>query len=82
MYRKFDRASNRVLLHLQSEIAALNNGLDQMDRSDKGSATAYRLRSTRHEESWDEEQKKLIMKLQEKLVVYCSSLCCISWSAD
>jgi hypothetical protein len=78
MYRKFDRANNRVLLHLQSEIAVLNNGLDQMDQSDQGSATAYRLRSTRHEESWDEGQRKLIMKLQEKLLIYCNSLYCIS----
>jgi hypothetical protein len=73
IYRKFDRASNRVLLHLQSEIAALDNGLNQMDRADDGSATAYRLRSTRHEEGWDDEQRKTITKLQDKLPIYCES---------
>jgi hypothetical protein len=71
IFRKFDRASNRVLLHLQSEIAALDKGLDEMDRSDHGSATAYRLRSIRHEEGWDDGQRKLISKLQEKLPIYC-----------
>ncbi|PMD60011.1 uncharacterized protein K444DRAFT_589725 [Hyaloscypha bicolor E] len=70
IYRKFDRASNRVLLHLQSEIAALDNGLNQMDRADDGSTTAYRLRSTRHEEGWDGEQRKTITKLQDKLPIY------------
>jgi hypothetical protein len=71
MYRKFDRASSRVLLHLQSEIAALDNGLNQMDRTDDGSVTAYRLRSIRHKEGWDDEQRKLITKLQERLPIYC-----------
>ncbi|KAE9363026.1 hypothetical protein N431DRAFT_357224 [Stipitochalara longipes BDJ] len=70
IFRKFDRASNRVLLHLQSEIAALNDSLDEMDKSDNGSATAYRLQSVRHEEGWDESQRRIIMQLQEKIPIY------------
>jgi hypothetical protein len=65
-----------VLLHLQSEIAALDENLTELDRSDasEGSATAYRLKSIRHDEGWDEEQKKIIMQLQEKLPIYCNPL--------
>ena len=73
IFRKFDRASNRVLLHLQSEIAALDKGLDEMDQADERSTTAYRLRSIRHEEGWDNGQRKLISQLQEKLPIYCDT---------
>ena len=71
IFRKFDRANSRVLLHLQSEIAVLNASLDEIDRFDIGSTTAYRLQSIKHEEGWDEEQRRVIMKLQEKLSIYC-----------
>ena len=72
MYRKFDRPCNRLLLDLQSQITALVSRLDELDRSDHGCTTAYRLQTIRHEEGWDDEQRIIITKLQEKLPIYCN----------
>jgi hypothetical protein len=72
MYRKFDRPCNRLLLDLQSQITALVSRLDKLDRSDHGCTTAYRLQTIRHEEGWDDEQRVIITKLQEKLPIYCN----------
>ncbi|PMD32017.1 hypothetical protein L207DRAFT_471355 [Hyaloscypha variabilis F] len=71
IYRKFERPCNRVLLDLQSQITALVNRLDELDRLDKSSSTtSYRLQSIKHEEGWDDEQRKLITELQERLSTY------------
>ncbi|KAF8851979.1 hypothetical protein BDZ45DRAFT_730490 [Acephala macrosclerotiorum] len=72
IFRKFGRTSSRVLLHLQSEIATLEEKLSDLDRTDADgdSPTAYRLKSTRHKEGWDTKQRDIIHQLQEKFAIY------------
>jgi hypothetical protein len=73
IFRKFGQTNCRVMIHLQSEIAALEKELEELDRSDArdGSSTSYRLVSTEHRAGWDTRQKDILQQLEEKLPVYC-----------
>lgn len=72
IFRKFGQTNCRVMIHLQSEIAALEKELEELDRSDArdGSSTSYRLVSTEHRTGWDTRQKDILKQLEEKLPVY------------
>jgi hypothetical protein len=73
MVRRFGTTNYRVLLHLQAEIADLENRLFELDLADakEGSPTGYRLVCVKHKETWDSTQRDLLRQLEEKLVVYC-----------
>lgn len=71
MFRRFGECHFRVLLHLQDEIARLEDSLLKLDLKDSENMHLnYRLRCGEHEEGWDRTQRDILIELQEKLLEY------------
>ncbi|KAE9379711.1 hypothetical protein N431DRAFT_451543 [Stipitochalara longipes BDJ] len=71
IFRGFNQLHCRVLQNLQCEISYLEKALQEQDAVDNATmALHYRLRSGKHEESWDRGKKELLYQLELKLQVY------------
>ncbi|KAH7317967.1 hypothetical protein BKA65DRAFT_557385 [Rhexocercosporidium sp. MPI-PUGE-AT-0058] len=76
MVRRFGTAHLRILLHLQAEVAEIEEQLDKLDESDATTGPhseldlRYRLRCNEWKVGWDTGQKDLLDKLKKKLAEY------------
>jgi len=71
MYRRFGYLHNRLLLHRQAEIAALEAKLDALDAADDvNSDLRFRLQSREFREGDDVTQKLLLDEIETKLKIY------------
>lgn len=60
-FRRFGRLSIRLLLHGQNDLMALEEKIDELDRTDSTHPIMkYRLRGKEGYHGWDDEQRKLI----------------------
>jgi hypothetical protein len=71
MYRRFGYLHNRLLLHRQAEIAALEAKLDALDAADAiNPDLRFRLQSREFLEDDDPTQKLLVDEIETKLKTY------------
>ena len=71
MFRRFGECHCRVLIHLQDEIARLENSLFELDKDDSNTIyLEYRLKGGEHKEGWDPAQRNILKELREKLLLY------------
>jgi hypothetical protein len=70
IYRRFGYLHNRLLLHRQAEIVALEEELDKLDDTDDQNPDCFRLTSIEFREGDSTEQKDLLDNLETKLKSY------------
>ena len=71
IFRRFGQLHCRELVMLQTEITKLEQKLTELDKHDSESAsTAYRLRTTYHQDGWDTERMDLREEIRVKLLIY------------
>jgi hypothetical protein len=69
--RRFGLLSNRILLHLQTELTELEKELHKLDDTDASSPTLkFRLGGSENYRGWDSTQQELISKIRMKYVEY------------